>query len=413
MKRFRKQQQGSEFYSGRNLERIPVREVVPWNGDIVASYTGPNAGLTKLDLDSTSSPDGIASEVGGTKNWNNPSEFAYGISLSLYEEDRTAKGTVNGTKIPTSNPTIIGEPVADVFAIQARETSAILAIADGVNWGRKARLAARCAVHAVMEHLSSNFAQLQSAPTSHTVSRLLLESVTKKAQELILQHHATLTTLSAAVVCEMANPGEWGLFVVAVGDSPVYVYCPHSKQVMEATVGCHPHNGDRDMRMAGGVLGPSMGSRPDLENLTVAYMPIFPGDIVFCTSDGVSDNFSSKVMKSYCGKTMDSRLCTYTTKPQLKACCENIVYMTALLRKHQEQLDRYLSAQTVAACLINHAVEITEQKRSFRSHCIENHIDIRRRSFEDPEFAAQLKSAPGKLDHATVVSYQVGRHPTN
>ena len=378
----------------------------------MASYTGPNAGLTKLDLDSSSPPEGIADEVGGTKNWNNPSEFAYGISLSLYEEDRTAaaKGTVSATAVPSSKPVIIGEPVADVFAVQARESSAILAIADGVNWGRKARLAARCAVHAVMDHLSSNLSQIQSTPNSRTISHLLLESVTKKAQELILKHHATLTTLSAAVVCEMAKPGEWGLFVVAVGDSPVYVYCPHSRKVMEVTVGCHPHNGNRDMRMAGGVLGPSMGSQPDLENLTVAYMPVFAGDIVFCTSDGVSDNFSSQVMNSVNRQSTEAKPCSCTAKPQLKPCCENIVYMTALLSKHQEQLDRYLSAQTVAACLINHVVEITEQKRLFRSHCIENHIDLRRRSFEDPEFAAQLKSAPGKLDHATVVTYQVGQH---
>ena len=138
---------------------------------------------------------------------------------------------VNGASVQV--PMIIGEPVADVFGVLVRENNAILAVADGVNWGKKSRLAAGCGVHAVMEHISKNIAQIKLNPNTHTISQLLLESVTVKAQELILKKNATLTTLSAAVVCEMATPGEWGLFVVAVGDSPVYIYCPHSQKVIE------------------------------------------------------------------------------------------------------------------------------------------------------------------------------------
>jgi len=35
-----------------------------------------------------------------------------------------------------------------------RENSAILALADGVNWGEKASLAARCAVHGCIDYLN-------------------------------------------------------------------------------------------------------------------------------------------------------------------------------------------------------------------------------------------------------------------
>ena len=377
-----------------------------WNSEVVASFTGPNAGLIKLDLDSTSTPECTASAIAGCNDWNNPSEYAYGISLSLYEEDRTQTTTqiINGIEI--NKPLILGEPVADVFGILVRENWSIMAVADGVSWGRKARLAARCAVHAVMEHLSSSLGQVDLEPNSHTISRLLLESVTIKAQDLIIKHHATLTTLSAAVVCEMEKPGEWGLFVVAVGDSPVYVYCPHTKSVIEVTVGCHSHNGIRDVRMAGGTLGPSMGSQADLANLTIAYMPVYPGDIVFCTSDGISDNFSSEILKT----TMPTSKNCPCDCTRLKPCCENIVRMTEVLSKHQDLLSHHLSAQTVSACLVNHAVEVTEAKRTLRSHCIEKGIDIRKRKSQDPEFATQVNNTPGKLDHATVVAYQVGHH---
>jgi hypothetical protein len=47
-----------------------------------------------------------------------------------------------------------GEPVADCFGICAQENNAILMIADGVNWGYKPRLAARCAVHGAMAYLN-------------------------------------------------------------------------------------------------------------------------------------------------------------------------------------------------------------------------------------------------------------------
>lgn len=48
--------------------------------------------------------------------------MAYGIATTLYEKN------------PTNN-TNNGEPIADCFGIVAKSTSAILALADGVNWG--------------------------------------------------------------------------------------------------------------------------------------------------------------------------------------------------------------------------------------------------------------------------------------
>jgi serine/threonine protein phosphatase PrpC len=256
-----------------------------------------------------------------------------------------------------------------------------------------------------MDHVTSNMPDLQSYPTTATITHLLEQAVTEKAQDLIMKHSATLTTLSAAIVCEMGTAGEWGLFVCAVGDSPVYVYCPHTHQVIEATVGCH--DGTRNMRMAGGVLGPSFGSSPDLSNLSYAFLPVFPGDIVFAVSDGVSDNFSSKAMS---GLHSETTVVGLEEKSALKSCCENIPHLTKVLNQHQESLESNLSAQTVAACLINHSVEVTHKKRLLRAQCLEENIDQKREAARNPEFAAKLNAATGKLDHASVVAYQVGRH---
>lgn len=47
-----------------------------------------------------------------------------------------------------------GEPIADCFALVARQNSAILVLADGVNWGQKACTAARAAVHGCVDYLN-------------------------------------------------------------------------------------------------------------------------------------------------------------------------------------------------------------------------------------------------------------------
>ena len=46
-----------------------------------------------------------------------------------------------------------------------------------------------------------------------------------------------------------------------------------------------------------GALGPVDGINPELSNLTCSLTFVHPGDIVFLTSDGVSDNFDPVVGK--------------------------------------------------------------------------------------------------------------------
>jgi hypothetical protein len=53
----------------------------------------------------------------------------------------------------------------------------------------------------------------------------------------------------------------------------------------------------RDMRDALGALGPVDGLNPELSNLTCSMTEVQTGDIVFITSDGVSDNFDPVVGK--------------------------------------------------------------------------------------------------------------------
>lgn len=61
--------------------------------------------------------------------------------------------------------------------------------------------------------------------------------------------------------------------------------------------GSHDITSNRDMRDALGALGPVDGKDPELGNLTLSLTIIDAGDIVFLTSDGISDNFDPVVGK--------------------------------------------------------------------------------------------------------------------
>ena len=148
---------------------------VDWNSLVI--YRDHAALLTQQDLQSNQFPRD-QEEVAGSRDWNDPSESAYGISLSLYEEDKSKQNleTING--IPQLKTTVIGDPIADVFAVMVRENSSVLALADGVGWGKNPRLAARCAVRGVMDHFAAYIHRLQTrSVSSRVVCDMLFECI--------------------------------------------------------------------------------------------------------------------------------------------------------------------------------------------------------------------------------------------
>lgn len=64
-----------------------------------------------------------AGERSGSVNWKLENDHAYGLSVSLYE-----KNSVTDERI--------GDPIADCYGLMVRGQSAVMAMADGVNWGK-------------------------------------------------------------------------------------------------------------------------------------------------------------------------------------------------------------------------------------------------------------------------------------
>lgn len=165
--------------------------------------------------------------IAGVSNWKMESEAAYGISVSLYENNML-------TKEP------MGNPIADCYGMVARGNAAAMALADGVNWGDGARLAARSAVHGCLDYLDRaifGLAHECMATSTQEVFVSLLRSLWE-GHGCILEVGGALSTLTIAVVLPLAEdvgadengvePAEqYEKYIVCacnVGDSLGYVY---------------------------------------------------------------------------------------------------------------------------------------------------------------------------------------------
>lgn len=374
----------------------------------------------KIDL-----KDDISRSIAGVRHWNRPNGAAYGVSVSLYERNPITSEQA-------------GSPMADTFAVVARKNSAILVLGDGVNWGGKAALASRSAVHGAMDYLNTALFGVNRTRklTTQDVFQILLRSF-HAAHCLIIEQDGMLTTLTAAVVLPTAE-NKFHFCVCNVGDSLAYVYSKGN--VREVTEGSHDITANRDMRDALGALGPVDGLNPELSNLTCSITEVFPGDIVFLTSDGISDNFDPVVGK-FCvprkpERAMSQKLTGSNFRNRSKSAASDLNDTLPTVEGYQRHELTLLRIEDI----LNHdwgsnaALNRNGGRVEDASELCHRMLDFcqrlttaKRKILEDPELYSdkekdmqsdqkmrrrkvceKLALVPGKLDHATLTAYQVG-----
>ncbi|KAI6242606.1 PP2C-like domain-containing protein [Aphelenchoides fujianensis] len=356
-------------------------------------------------------------------------------------------------------------PVADVFAVLARENNSILALADGVNWGEGSRLAARCAIRGAIDHLNSSILNGHLRTTTDVFHDLL--GAFHTAHALILQEGGSLTTLCVALVAPVKNSDSFVLCVCNVGDSLCFVQ-NESYGVREVTLASHEIDSHRNMRDAGGALGPVDGRNAQLHNLTCSMTFVEDGEVVFVTSDGVSDNLDPVVgkfctiKKSGSEKENDDEPALpppppakhlHKTKsmpngvPRQKKRCAAVLPCVDSFERQELMLMRMADVISNGIGNLAQAFAGFDEEDPLTppggprkaapitagSLC-RNLVDFafhlsnaKRRTLEDPELyrsrthskteerlrrkmiRAMIMEMPGKLDHASVVAYRVGR----
>ncbi|KAG8235341.1 hypothetical protein J437_LFUL015849 [Ladona fulva] len=276
----------------------------------------------------------IAGVRGGWQRWNRK---AYGIAKSLYE-----RHPVSGR--------VAGSPVADAFAIVARKDSALLALADGVNWGPKAATAARAALHGSLRHLH---VALYNPPTSNIG--------VKDTKVYFLALSAVIIWMACARFC--INPSSEGK-----GES--------AKRSSRAGGGASSNRGESSIptsKSTGNVVGETGPGRPKLpvveahqrHALTLLRME----DLLV---NGVSGEGAPE--KGLDAVDLCHRLVEFATR------------LTAAKRHILEDPELYVDE----AEGLTGAPAKAEQRGRRRKVC------------------ERLASVPGKLDHASVVAYVVG-----
>ncbi|CAH1132294.1 unnamed protein product [Ceutorhynchus assimilis] len=349
--------EGPPIIYGKNPTDLPNYELGKYDSGpntIIGCYSGPNGGLTTVkrtekhlsvpddDIDFIDNPEDddpgdesisvpLPDDTILPSEWNKKSEFYYGVSDSLYDQNQVTHHKN-------------GDPIADCFGVIARGDSAILAVADGVNWGEKASIAAKSAVHASLHYLNKTIFNdtkpfeklttktddaasgndpLNPNETTNLIANtrevfVCLLRAFNCAHDLILENKGMLTTLTVAIILPLkqklpqrnetsvrSNEPHYVCCVCNVGDTLAYVYSQRHG-IRELTKGSHDVNSNRDMRDALGALGPVDGINPELSNLTLSITTLNKGDIVMVASDGLTDNFDPNVCKFTVNSSVDA-----------------------------------------------------------------------------------------------------------
>ncbi|XP_046849872.1 PP2C-like domain-containing protein CG9801 isoform X2 [Xenia sp. Carnegie-2017] len=400
-----------EIISSKISSNIPYYNVVTMTTEVLAADTGPDGGVHCLDVEQIQyfnkfheSKHSSTELVAGIANWTQDHR-AFGLSQSLYDIDPK-----------TQQP--FGEPNADAFAVVARKNNAFMVLADGCGWGVGSFIAARTAVKGCIEYLTNH---LHKSKTTGDIIESMLNSF-KFAHNCILESSGTITTLCAAVVFKMKGVKYSGLCVVNVGDSLAFIYRKQDGCVQEVSWGSHNPD-ERDMRQSGGCIGPLIGDSPDLRNLAFSFAYVDEGDIVFLASDGITDNFDPNVLKVDSVEDIDNLVNEITfernsvlNKPtandefpkqklhsttddqtSMKSSDISHIIMKKVIQTDSPCQNEESSAKELCAKLINFVLKQTSEKREF----------LEKSNLCKKDFEEKKKTIPGKLDHATVVAYEV------
>ena len=266
---------------------------------------------------------------------------------------------------------------------------------------------------------------------------VLLQSL-DVAHETILQQEGGLTTLCAALVSPLRDSKQFVVCIVNVGDSLGFVFSKHHG-IREITTGSHDIESERDIRDAGGALGPVNGKDPELNNLTCSMTIVDPGDIVYLTTDGISDNFDPVVTKiavpkrrhsdpeisslagdrDGCGGVDTSRrMISNDGRPEMSPHERHqyaVKEMERIIHEFELFTEEQCCAQELCGALLQHVLKLTDPKRKVLENpeLYGKKLRSKDRKRRDSEIVSKMSRAPGKLDHATIVAYEVGNYHGN
>eukprot|EP01133_Synstelium_polycarpum_P007850 gene7850-9212_t len=283
-----------------------------------------------------------------------------------------------------------GDPIADKLFVQVHKNRAILAIADGCNWGKRPANAAKDAIAAFSGYFNNRQSEIQTLQDAgHFLLRAFCEAHNKIVEGKNDIWEAGTTTLLGGLVLELeddAGVPKWGFLCASVGDCKAFLVSLKNREATDVT------NGNRcnlsDTRDPGGRLGPYVGQGwPDLRNLKLYFTFCEENDIALIVSDGVHDNLDPIML----GK-LPSEL-------NINAKGWEDLHHEDLLRAKTSYMKKLLEdivfngGQTnptdITQKIIEHCSNVTRSARDFME------------KFPNKKQPNDYREYPGKMDHTT------------
>lgn len=240
-------------------------------------------------------------------NMGTPVFLNGGLVTELCGPEKEKEGVLLSYKSHICAETIGGYPVAslgailcDRFHVKSFGDRTIFALADGCNWGLRARAAATKAAYGFIEYLSDIKIQTEAANLNSLKDHILRAfriAHYRIVGDTPIEEIWTIcqTTLVGGMLVPLANNKEskWGLLFYSVGDCKVFLF-NEVTGARDLTYGNRANA--RNAKDTGGRLGPYVdGGQPDLRNLKSFFWPLKTGDMFFVVSDGVYDNMDPEV----------------------------------------------------------------------------------------------------------------------
>lgn len=417
---------------------LPVIEIKPLDPQIHMTFTGPT-------MVSNTPDDGVPNRV-----LHPSSEDPLFAACSLSTYPRVPEGAGTGRQ---------GDPVCDRFCMQIYKDAAVVALADGCNWGRLPFEAANKATAGFIQYLTTRIASITSLRGAGSLLLAALSAANKKILEGMDQWECGTTTLIGGLLLPVLpsshappigslprssswsssnslpnmspsavgrtragsttcapnghskSPGSvsrWVFVCVSLGDCKAFHYSQRTQQFTDITEGNRQNL--TDARDPGGRLGPYIEANPDLRNLHLYYHLAEPGDLIVLMSDGIHDNLDPQQLGVPPPETkvkadtweqaekIDPERVEAFKNTFRKGWLEDTFSKQLLLQEKDNNTSKKLKLDvtSVVDVLLQHCVNITKASREF----MEQNPKLKL----PPDF----KMYPGKLDHATCVCLSVG-----
>lgn len=292
-----------------------------------------------------------------------------------------------------------GDPICDRYFVKLFENRMIGALADGCNWGERTRRAAKKACKAFTLYLNESHRKPKNL---QEIAKLMLggfadahRKILESASEGVWE--AGTTTMNGHMICRASSNGsgdnfKWVFICCNLGDCKAFHYSKQTKKVNDITK--NTRFDVRDSGDPGGRLGPREDGQPDLRNLAFYWENCEEGDYIFIVSDGVYDNCDLRhqgFKPADVGLQGDS----WNDVDINQAAVVDAAFVEEQLATIINGIQGEVHPQAICSAITDHCFKLTENTRQFM---IQN---------PNCRLPKDYTLYPGKVDHTTVLCYQV------